>query len=228
VQQFSLGGKIFVACATVLIACSAVVLVFTSEDEESGDLARIRKCQEAGDIDGLSTIARAPNPAIARRAVAAMGPLGEKARTTLVRIMQKDARPEVRSKAAITINQVISKGVIEQKDAQHALVTAAESDPSPVVRASAITTLGHSRAYETMDTIIGRLEDNEETVRRASIQSVYKILRVRFFYRPDDPPAKRQEAIKGIQAFWQVPGNRLRVEQYYKGRFKRIYERFAR
>ena len=225
---FSRWTKGIVICGGVLAAALVAVAAFTGDYGGDSELARIRNLQDSRDIAGLESVARTADTRVARKAVAAMGRLDAPAVAPLVKLVQSDQRPEIRAKAAITLNQVISKGVIEQKDAQQALVDAAKSDSDPNVRAAALTTLGHTRAFEAMPTVLDGLEDDDVNVRRAAYQSVYKILRVRFLYRADDPPEKRQQVVKMIRGMWSDPGARKRVEEYYKGRFKEIYKKHAR
>ncbi|MCE5326895.1 MAG: HEAT repeat domain-containing protein [Planctomycetaceae bacterium] len=227
--RFSKWSIAILVIAGVLIASAAVTLVLTwqGDQDPNPEIARIQHLQKAGDVPGLVEMSRKQDTVIARKAIGALGPLGEKATPSLIAAM-KDARPTVRSKAAVTLNQTISKGVIEQKDAQQALVNAAKNDPDEGVRSSALTTLGHSRAYETMDTILDGMDDPSPAVREAAYQAMRKVLGMDFPYKADDPEPKRRQDVNMIRAAWRDPGFRGRVEEYYNGRFNRIYKRYAR
>ncbi len=226
--RFNRPSKIILAVAGVLIVAAVGALLLTRQDSElSPEMARIAQLQKARDVAGLTEMAKRSNTDVARKAVAALGPLGQSATGALI-VTMKDPRPKVRSKAAITLNQTISKGVIDQKDAQQALVQAAKSDPDPEVRASALTTLGHTRAYEAFETVLDGMEDTDVGVRDAGYQAMYKILRIGFRYKADDPEPARRKVVQQIRSLWKDPGARQRVEEYYQGRFKKIYEKFAR
>ncbi|MEN6506230.1 MAG: HEAT repeat domain-containing protein [Planctomycetaceae bacterium] len=227
--RFSTWSIVTLIIAGVLIAGALVTLAMTWQNDQDAnpDLARIRQLQQSGDVGGLVEMTRKQDTDIARKAVGALGPLGEKATPALI-VAMKDSRPMVRSKAAVTLNQTISKGVIEQKDAQQALVEAAKTDPDEGVRSSAITTLGHARAYETMDTILDGMEDASPAVREAAHQAMRKVLGLDYPFKADDPEPKRRQMVQMIRSAWKQPGFRERIEEYYQGRFKRIYKRFAR
>ena len=74
---------------------------------------------------------------------------------------------------------------------------------SPAVRAIAIQGLARQWDYDSMDTVIDALDDDDPLVRGRAGRAVEKMLGMRFDLRYDAPVEEREVKIKLVRAAWQ-------------------------
>jgi HEAT repeat protein len=176
--------------------------------------ARMEQLRAAGDVEALAAEAKSSDLPTARRAVEAMGFVGQKA-IKHIRLALDDPRPQIRQKAATAYARVAEPKNIAP------VTKAAQTDKSPVVRASAITALGRERIYEEMETLLDAMEkDDDVVVRRRATESVVLLIGRRYPYKPDAPAAQRRQSVAVIRKFWARA--RESASKYYdKDRIRR-------
>ncbi len=138
-------------------------------------------------------IATYSNAAAAAYAVHALANVEGKAALPEVITALSDSRPEVRIAAASAIE------VIGEPTSAAPLVTALQNDSEPEVRAAAAKSLGGLRAYDSAEALVAALSDKDLYVRQCAIGAVHRMLTVRFPYKADDDPTKRQAGIAAIR-----------------------------
>jgi HEAT repeat protein len=72
------------------------------------------------------------------------------------------------------------------------------------VRADAATALGVLRDVDSLPQLIGALEDDDPFVRARAAAAIEKIFGGDLYFRANDPPEKRREAIQRIREHWQA------------------------
>ena len=198
--------KLLVLVATVL----AVVVIWRLVRDEAPQIddldARMEKLRTDGDVETLSREVQSPDIRTARRAVATMGYVGQKAVRQIRRALD-DPRPKVRQQAAVAYARAA-----DAKDLSP-LTRVAQTDTSPIVRAAAVTALGQARAYEEMETLLAAMNEQDLVVRRRAAEAVVLILGRRYPYDPNAPSAQRLGSIAVIRQFWI--NTRNRVARYY-------------
>lgn len=78
----------------------------------------------------------------------------------------------------------------------------AVDDPDPLVRGYAFRALGRCgmKTRQVIEQSVAHLDDADGPVRRAAFAALRWATAAKFDYNPDDPPTKRAEAIRAIQA----------------------------
>ncbi len=84
--------------------------------------------------------------------------------------------------------------------------------PTPAERAEAAALLGERRDTQSMPELLRAMEDADPQVRARAGVAVQKILHADFFFRADDPPEKRREALKRIREHWEAWQAKLEAE----------------
>jgi len=169
-------------------------------------LARVEQYRREGNLEALAGEADDPRPEVATRAVRAMGSLGPAAVPHLERRIG-DARPEVREAAVVACGQAAGDLLPE------AVAAAARTDPSVFVRATAVSVLGHCKAWRHGDVLIDAMEDPDPAVRARAAAAFREITGVGFDESLGVAPDSLQAA-RELRALW--PGMRENLEAYYK------------
>ncbi|MGB2802988.1 MAG: hypothetical protein WBD52_11865 [Phycisphaerae bacterium] len=172
------------------------------------DVARVEQFRREGNLEALAGEADDPRAEVATRAVRAMGSLGPAAVPHLERRIA-DARPEVREAAVVAWGQAAGDCPPE------VVAAAARTDPSVVVRATAVSVLGQVRAVNKMETLIAALDDLDHGVRVRASASIERIVGRRYEVYLDDPPGsdRRREAVENVRKIWAEEGQFVR--DYY-------------
>lgn len=172
------------------------------------DVARVEQYRREENLEALAGEAENPQAEVATRAVQAMGSLGPAAVPHLERCIG-DARPEVREAA------VVAWGRAAEDRRPEVVAAAARMDPSPVVRATAVSVLGQVRAVNEMETLIAALDDPDRMVRVRASASIERIIGRRYEVYLDDPPGsnRRREAVENVRKIWAQ--ERQHVRDYY-------------
>ncbi|MCX5647784.1 MAG: HEAT repeat domain-containing protein [Planctomycetota bacterium] len=170
--------------------------------------ARVEQYRREGNLEALAGEADDPRAEVATRAVRAMGTLGPAAVPHLERRIA-DARPEVREAA------VVAWGQAADDRRPEVVAAAARTDPSVIVRATAVSVLGQVRAVNEMETLIAALDDPDHMVRVRASASIERIVGRRYEVYLDDPPGsdRRREAVENVRKIWAEEGQGVR--DYY-------------
>lgn len=75
---------------------------------------------------------------------------------------------------------------------------------SAETRAAAADQLGHLRDFDAMPLLLPAMDDESAEVRGRAGAAVGKILGVDFYYRADDPPVERRQAVARLTQLWEV------------------------
>ena len=203
----------------VAVAVLGLLVIWRSVKTEPVPLndfdARIEKLRSDGDVEALETEAKSKDIRTARRAVESMGYLGRKA-VKQIRTAMADPRPQIRQQAATAYARAAHIKNIAP------LVKVAQTDKSPVVRASAITALGKRRVYEEMETLLQAMNDDDIIVRRRAAEAVVVMIGRRYPYKPNASPARRLKSIAVIRDFWMIAEGK--ASKYYDRDRKRREE----
>lgn len=73
----------------------------------------------------------------------------------------------------------------------------------PEERVQAIFYLAKSNDWESVETLIGQLNDSSPLVRGRAAAAIRHLLGTDFYFRAQDEPAQRLIAIDGIRRYWQ-------------------------
>ena len=92
----------------------------------------------------------------------------------------------------------------EKKTPEEARAELAKSDAPPESRAEAAAQLGAMRDRQSMPQLIAALEDDDLNVRARANAAVIQILGADFFFRADDPPERRRQAVERIKKHWNA------------------------
>ena len=76
--------------------------------------------------------------------------------------------------------------------------------PTPETRAAAADRLGHLHDFDAMPLLLAAMDDENQEVRGRAGAAVGKILGVDFYFRADDPPKERREAMGRITQLWEA------------------------
>ena len=184
----------------VVPALLAIGQALLTEDASLAGLtpqqARIEKLRRAGNVDALAEELTGSDPAGAVLAAEALGSLGTEATSHLEPAM-KDPRPEVREVVALALARAGGPGAIP------ILSPAVRTDTSPPVRAAAVTALGKLGDPDAMGILLDALGDSNAGVRGRAAEAVSTISGIEFGFRPNDPPARRQQAQRQIRMLWK-------------------------
>lgn len=185
------------SCAWFILSAIAAAGVWLPGCGKSdSEAARIEALRRGGNVEALEReLADPANVEGGRLAVAAMGSLGPQARPAIERAM-RDNRAVVRESAALAYGRVTPP----QQAAPLAKV--ARTDPSPVVRAAAVTALGQNKVYEEMESLLAALEDADPLVRRRASDAVARIVGRRYEVYLDGTPEQRREAVAKLREIW--------------------------
>ncbi len=207
--------KLMVLVAAVL----AVVVIWrlmSGGAPQIDDLdARMEDLRTDGNVETLSSEVQSSDVRTARRAVATMGYVGQKAVTQIRRALE-DPRPAVRQQAAMAYARAA-----EAKDLS-LLTRVARTDQSPRVRAAAVTALGQARAHEEMETLLAAMDEDDVVVRQRAAEAVVLILGRRYPYDANASSSERLQSIAQIRKFWM--NTRSHVTWYYDKERKRRKE----
>jgi len=171
------------------------------------DVARVEQYRREGNLEALAGESENPRAEVAMRAVQAMGSLGPAAVPHLERRIA-DARPEVREAAVVAWGRAAGELVPEAV----AVAAAARTDPSVVVRATAVSVLGHCKAWRHGDVLIDAMEDPDPAVRARAAAAFREITGGGFDESLGAAPDSSQ-AVRELRALW--PGMRENLEAYY-------------
>lgn len=75
---------------------------------------------------------------------------------------------------------------------------------TPFERADAAAQLGERRDTQSMPALLQAMEDPDPQVRARAGVAVQKILHADFYFRADDPPEKREQALQRIRQHWEA------------------------
>lgn len=179
--------------AAVLLAAAALA----GCGKEDPERTRIQRFREKGDAKALAQETENERPEVAASAIEALGSLGAKGLPYVEKALQ-DKRPRVREAAAVAYARAATK----DQPALSGLATVARSDPSPDVRAAAVTGLGQAHAVDEMETLLSALEDEDRTVRVRAAAAVARIIGRRYETYVDGTPQQRHEAVGLLRAVW--------------------------
>lgn len=170
--------------------------------------ARIEQYRREGNISTLVGELDNADVETARRAVQALGHLGQEAVKHVERAIG-DPRPLVREAAAAEL------GRLNDQNSAPLLAETARNDESANVRGSAASALGRMYAYEQMEALLDAMGDSNTTVRRRAYAAWYRITGVGREFHADDLQSCRRVA-EELRKLWPVI--RPRIIQYYEGK----------
>lgn len=198
----------------VVVATAGLVWRLTTAGDSGGnepedpDAARIERLKVNRDVAALAKEAAGPKVEVARRALEAMADIGPAAAPQIRRVI-KDPRPKVRESAVVVLGRVSAR-VPPPVDIE-ALADIAREDESSNVRAAAVIALGAMHAFEELETLLSRMQEDESIdVQRRAAAAVIRIIGVDVGFKAGDSLQKRQEAIERIRAVWRKDGARIR------------------
>jgi hypothetical protein len=99
--------------------------------------------------------------------------------------------------------RAIGRAVDAQKAPLEMLTKAVTDDPSPRVRATAAKWVGVLRYWQGMPELIKGLRDPSVRVRQSAYAAIRRMWERDFLYRADDPPEKREQRVRLIEASWE-------------------------
>lgn len=167
----------------------------TSElDSEAAANAGVRevvKLQEKKDTSGLTQLTKSEDPAVARRAVQALGDLGG---ADAVRDYLSDRRNEVRYAAVSALGSDGDPSTLPLLDKY-------VQDPAPDVRVAAVRSISNIRDFSIFDHLFPALNDPDVSVRRSALSAIEDRIGLKFpDYKPDDSATMRGPAIARMRA----------------------------
>jgi len=171
------------------------------------DVSRVEQYRRERNLEALAGEAENPQAEVATRAVLAMGSLGPAAVPYLEQRIA-DARPEVREAAVAAWGRATGEPVPEAA----AVVAAARTDPSVVVRATAVSVLGRCKAWRHGDVLIDAMEDPDPAVRARAVAAFREITGCGLDETQDVAPDFSQTA-RELRALW--PQMKKNLEDYY-------------
>lgn len=176
--------------------------------DPDANLADVQKAEAAKDAAKLSAAVGDADERKAAAAVGALARVGKRADAApVIRRAMDDARPQVRQQAVRWYPRVA-----DREDPQDVAVVrkAVTADKSKDVVIAGLKALGDMKAWDSLEAVYARMNDNDRTVRVAAALAAEEILfmPVTSHYRPDDPPAKRAAAIQYFRQISQKPGPR--------------------
>lgn len=191
-----------------------VVIVVQMGDSTAGVIETARSAGETGArleaIDRLGktssetaeaalvSLAEAPEPEIAVRAIQALGRRGGPRTVPALReVVAKDERPQVREAG------IVALGRMGMKTDPAVLAKTVTDDPSPYVRATAAKWVGMLRYWQGMPSLIQGLRDPSVRVRQNAYGAIRRMWERDFLYRADDPLEKREPRVHLIEASWE-------------------------
>ncbi|MCX5682429.1 MAG: HEAT repeat domain-containing protein [Planctomycetota bacterium] len=200
------------------LVAAAAVLSGAGCNSKDAEKARIESYRSEHNVEALAKEAASPKPETSQAAVQALGTLGPAA---IPRIQEslKDTRSEVRVAAALAYGQAVQvRGQpIPPPDQIRPLAAAVQSDPSPEVRAAAVTALGHARALDEMPTIFKALEDPDPMVRARASATLARITGRRYETFVDGTPEQRHNAVIAIRQMLSADEKNTRT--YYNQKY---------
>jgi HEAT repeat protein len=158
-----------------------------SLDEPSREALRLR---QAGNTAELGRRAADPRPAIAAPAVRELSTMGPAALPHLATAIGH-TEPGVREMAAASMARAGRADADAIPGLAKVLADPARQDPSPRVRAAAVTALGHMRAAEEWATLFDATEDADPAVRERADRALAHLLGVVQLYDPAKPEERR-------------------------------------
>jgi len=190
----------------LLIGAAAVLALFVigrallTEDPSLAGLtpgqAKIEKLRRSGDLDALADVMTGDDSSLAAMAAGALGSLGADALPHLKPALD-DPREDIREAVAVALAGV---GGTETVGLLSGVV---KTDSSPTVRAAAATALGRLGDPDAMPVLLNALGDSDAAVRGRAAEAVSTITGIEFGFRPEDPPARRQQAQRQIHILWK-------------------------
>lgn len=202
-----IGGVLAVVAGIYLVASRPSV-----PDNPDAALADIQRAEAAGDA---AKLAYAVGDADERRAAAAVGALarvgGPDARPAIQRAFVDDRRWQVRQQAVQWYPRVADRTDPQQVTPVRQAVA---TDKSREVVIAGLKALAELKAWDALDQVFAKMNDDDSTVRAVAARAAEDILfmPVTTRFRADDPPAKRRAA---IQAF-----RNLANDPRFRGRYK--------
>jgi HEAT repeat protein len=79
-----------------------------------------------------------------------------------------------------------------------------QQSKEPAVRAAVIQGLGKAKDWRSMPELIEALDDSDPLVRGRAGAAVQKIMQAKFYFRAEDPPAKRAKVIAYIKRIYGI------------------------
>jgi HEAT repeat protein len=92
-----------------------------------------------------------------------------------------------------------------------------QHDKDTEVRAQAAVTIAHQRDWDGTEALVAGLRDPDVRVREAAFAAITKVVGLRFDYKPTDPPAKREPAVRLYE-------QNLKYVKSYNEDYKRLLE----
>jgi len=195
---------VLIAIAVVLAGVTMAVWAPVSpwgQKSQDALLAKVGRLQEDRDVQGLAEAASSSETRLAVQATRALGSMGPEAAAHIQRGL-KDTREPVREAAACAMGRLGRRLPDRRPDEVGGLARVGREDPSPRVRAAAVTALGAIRAYEQMETLLDAMNDRNATVRRRAAEAAARILGRHYRYDAKDPPEQRRASIEMLRRVW--------------------------
>ena len=105
--------------------------------------------------------------------------------------------PRERENAAVRLSQL-------GRPARDQLLQVLGQSKQPEVRVACIRGLHQQWDYRSVSLLLGMMDDESPLVRAQAGATIQDLLRFDFGFRANDPPQKRQEAIKQFRAWWET------------------------
>jgi HEAT repeat protein len=193
----------------------ALIVVFAQMGDSTGSvIERARSAEETEErfeaidelgrtgseaaCEALASLAEDTRPDIAAQAVQALGARRDPRNVpTLKKVVVKDERPRVREAG------VVALGRMGMRTDPKVLAKAVTDDPSPRVRATAAKWVGVLRYWQGMPALIKGLRDPSVRVRQSAYAAIRRMWERDFLYRAEDPPEKREQRVRLIEASWE-------------------------
>jgi HEAT repeat protein len=209
-----------------LLAAAAISgAACNSKDSEPSRVESNRSDHNAADHNAVDhNVADQARDVVANKAdasVAEIQALGIRGPESIPRIQEslKNDRPAVRVAAALAYGQAVQvrSQAVPPAEQTRPLAEAARTDPSPDVRAAALTALAHARALDEMPTILKALEDPDPMVRARASAAVARITGRRYETYVDGTPEQRHAAAAAIRRMWAADERSTR--DYYTRKY---------
>lgn len=158
--------------AAVALLIGAAAWWYTRPSDDTGEPPKLRavaKLEQKKDTRALVARLNDPDAEVAARAAQALGAIGDKSVHQAYAPALNDSRPQVREAA------IRSYAYIADSTQVAPLVTAAQTDREPTVRAAAAEAIGRLRSMDGANALLRGLSDPDEGVRQASIAAVQNI-----------------------------------------------------
>jgi HEAT repeat protein len=123
----------------------------------------------------------------------------------VVALLSRDDSPLVRAAAAALL-KVVARPFAAEAIASR--LVGPERDPDPYPRSAAAEALGRHDGPAARRTLVAALEDEDATVRRSTIDALFRIASTDHGFDPDSPPERRAESVARWRAWLGTEPNR--------------------